>query len=50
MSTIKEIREARLKKLKAIESAGFLGYPGTVRRTHTCYEALKNFDMLSKKK
>ncbi|MDD3072213.1 MAG: lysine--tRNA ligase [Candidatus Pacebacteria bacterium] len=49
MSTIKEIREIRLKKLKAIRNAGFLAYPGTVKRTHACYEALKNFEELSRK-
>ncbi|MDD5606265.1 MAG: lysine--tRNA ligase [Candidatus Pacebacteria bacterium] len=38
MATIDEIRKNRLKKLEKIESA----YPVFYKRTHTCFEALKN--------
>jgi lysyl-tRNA synthetase class 2 len=47
MATIDEIRKTRTKKLKAIESAGFLAYPGQIKRTHTCKDALKNFSKLT---
>ncbi len=48
MSAIEEIRKIRLGKLKAIESAGILAYPGKTKRTHNCQEAVDNFDKLSK--
>jgi lysyl-tRNA synthetase, class II len=47
MSTIEEIRKIRLEKLKAVESAGILAYPGKTKKTHNCEEALKYFDKLS---
>ena len=47
MSTIEEIRKIRLAKLKAIESTGILAYPGKTKRTHSCEDALENFDKLS---
>ena len=50
MATIDEIRKNRIKKLKAIESAGFLGYPGQTKRTHTCQEALESFSKLTRSK
>lgn len=50
MATIDEIRKNRIKKLKAIESAGFLVYPSQTKRTHTCEQALKNFSKLFRKK
>jgi len=50
MATIDEIRKNRLKKLKGIESAGLLAYPGEVKRTHTCVQALEVFSKLSKAK
>ena len=50
MATIDEIRKIRLKKLKAIESAGFLAYPGQTKRTHACKEALENFSKLARMK
>jgi len=50
MATIDEIRKIRLKKLKAIESAGFLAYPGKTKRTHTCSQALEDFGKLSRAK
>jgi len=50
MATIDEIRKTRLKKLKAIESAGLLAYPGQTKRTHSCAEALDDFGKLSRSK
>ena len=50
MANIDEIKKIRLKKLKSIESAGFLGYPGEVKRTYTCQEALDKFSKFSKDK
>ena len=50
MATIDEIRKIRLKKLKAIESAGFLAYPGRIKRTHTCKEAIESFSKLARLK
>jgi lysyl-tRNA synthetase class 2 len=48
MATIDEIKKNRIKKLKVIESAGFLGYPGQTKRSHSCRQALEEFDKLSK--
>ena len=50
MASIDEIKKIRLKKLKAIENAGFLAYPGQTKRTHTCEEALENFSKLARLK
>jgi len=50
MATIDEIRKNRFKKLKAIESAGFLAYPCEVKRTHSCEEALEDFSKLARSK
>jgi len=50
MATIDKIRKNRLKKLKAIESAGFLAYPGQTKRTHACAKALEDFGKLSRSK
>ncbi len=50
MATIDEIRKIRLKKLKVIESAGFLAYPGQTKRTHTCSQAIEDFGKLSRSK
>ena len=50
MATVDEIRKTRLKKLKAIESAGFSAYPGEVKRTHLCEEALSGFSKLARSK
>ncbi|RLF03803.1 MAG: lysine--tRNA ligase [Thermoprotei archaeon] len=50
MSTRGEIREIRLRKLKAVQQEGYSPYPGVVRRTHTCKEAEENFTYLSQKK
>lgn len=48
MATIDEIKKSRLAKLKAIENAGLLAYPGEVKRTHTSKEALDDFSKLAK--
>jgi len=50
MATIDEIRKIRLKKLKAIESAGFLAYPGKTKRTHACGQSLEDFGKLARLK
>jgi len=50
MATIDEIRKNRLKKLKAIENAGLLTYPGQTKRTHSCFQALEEFSKLSRAK
>lgn len=50
MATVDEIRKNRLKKLKAIQSAGLLAYPSQTKRTHTCEQALEDFNKLSKAK
>jgi lysyl-tRNA synthetase class 2 len=49
MATIDEIRKARLKKLKSIESAGILAYPGTTKRTHKIAEAVEGFSKIKKR-
>ncbi|GAI08835.1 unnamed protein product, partial [marine sediment metagenome] len=49
-ATIDELRKIRLKKLKAIEKAGFSAYPEKTRRTHKIEETLKNFSKISKTK
>ena len=35
MATIEEIRKERIKKLEALERAGFSVYPLSTKRTHT---------------
>ncbi len=50
MATIDEIRKTRLKKLEAIQRAGFNAYPEKTKRTHTIYQALKDFNALSRSK
>ncbi|MCK4355375.1 lysine--tRNA ligase [Candidatus Parcubacteria bacterium] len=42
------LRKIRIQKLEAIQRAGINPYPGTVKRTHTITEALKDFAKLSK--
>ncbi|MDD5098100.1 MAG: lysine--tRNA ligase [Candidatus Pacebacteria bacterium] len=49
MSTIEEIRENRIEKLKKLESAGLSAYPIETKRTHEIKEALESFESLSKK-
>jgi len=50
VATIDEIRKNRLKKLKAIESAGFLAYPGETKRSHFCLQAVEDFSKLARLK
>ncbi len=50
MATIDELRKIRLKKLKAIQKAGFLAYPIKTERIHKITEALGDFSKLSRLK
>lgn len=50
MSTLDEIRNKRLEKLKNLQNSGFSPYPILTKRTHTIEEALKNFTDLSRQK
>jgi len=50
MATIDELRKNRIKKLEAIQKAGFLAYPEETKRTHKIVEALENFTKLEKSK
>lgn len=52
MRPLDELKKSRLKKLAAIEKAGFNPYPAKTGRTHSCLEILKKFNELknSKKK
>jgi len=47
MATIEEIRKERIKKLEALERAGFSAYPLSTKRTHTIAQTLKSFPKLS---
>ncbi len=47
---MEELKTIRLKKLKAIEAAGFLAYPAKTKRTHCCEKALADFPALSRSK
>jgi len=49
MATIDQIKKARLKKLKAIESAGLLVYPTTTKRTHTAKEVIEKFSKIKER-
>src|SRR3989339_71960 len=48
MATIEEIRQVRLKKLEALQKAGFSAYPVKVKRTRTIAEVLERFPELVK--
>ena len=50
MATIDELRKTRIKKLEAIQKAGFLAYPIKTKRTHRIVEALESFANLEKTK
>jgi lysyl-tRNA synthetase class II len=50
MATIDELRKTRIKKLEAIQKAGFLAYPTETKRTHRILEALEDFNNLEKTK
>ncbi len=47
---LEDIRENRLKKLKAILNAGLLAFPQRTQRTHLISEAISNFRELSHQK
>ncbi len=46
MASIEELRAERIKKLEALEKAGYNPYPTNSRRTHSIEEAFKNFSDL----
>ena len=48
--TLEEIRKIRIKKLKALEMAGFPGYPAKTKRAYRLSDALINFNKLTKTK
>lgn len=50
MATKGELRKTRLKKLKAIESAGFSAYPIKTKRTHKIAKTLESFTKISRAK
>ncbi|MBI2049834.1 MAG: lysine--tRNA ligase [Candidatus Staskawiczbacteria bacterium] len=50
MPTINELKKVRLKKLRALEKAGFLTYPAKTKRTHSINEVLDDFSKLVKSK
>jgi len=50
MTTIDELRKTRIKKLEAIQKAGFLAYPIKTKRTHRITEALESFANLERTK
>src|SRR3989344_7860164 len=50
MSSINEIREARIKKLKLLRSKGINPYPAESKREITLLEAIDGFDELEKNK
>lgn len=50
MSSLQSIKEIRLKKLANIRRAGINPYPAKTKRTHTCREALDDFEKLAREK
>ncbi len=50
MATIDELKKNRIKKLEAIQKAGFLAYPGRTKRTHKISEIINSFSKISKTK
>ncbi len=50
MSSISEIRKNRIRKLQAIQRAGFSAYPSQTKRTHTCEQVIDDFSKLSRVK
>ncbi len=50
MATIDELRKIRLKKLAAIQKAGFFAYPLGTKRTYKISQALNDFKKLSRTK
>ncbi|MDP2927178.1 MAG: lysine--tRNA ligase [bacterium] len=45
--TLEEIRKTRLEKLRALNQAGFSGYPSETKRTHQVGEAIEGFKELA---
>lgn len=50
MSSIQSIKKNRIKKLENIQKQGINPYPARVNRTHTCEEAIDQFEKLAKEK
>jgi len=50
MATLKDFREERLRKLKALQDLGINPYPADAHRTHNTLDIITNFDKLSGKK
>ncbi len=50
MSSIQEIKKARIKKLENMRKKGINPYPTKVRRTHQCQEAIDQFEKLMAEK
>ena len=50
MSSIDEIRDARIKKLKLLKEKGYEAYPAESKRELSLNEAIENFDALEKSK
>lgn len=48
MPKLSELRKTRLKKIAALEKAGFSAYPGKTKRTHSIGLALKDFAKLAR--
>ncbi|NTV44769.1 MAG: lysine--tRNA ligase [Candidatus Yonathbacteria bacterium] len=46
MASIEELRAERVKKLELLKEKGMSPYPITSHRTHSCADALSNFDAL----
>jgi lysyl-tRNA synthetase class 2 len=50
MSSIKSIKQARLKKLENIRKAKVNPYPAKAKRTHTCQQVIDKFEQLMTEK
>ena len=48
MAGIEDLRAARMQKLERLQKAGFLAYPGVLKRTHTVIQVLDDFAKLAK--
>ncbi len=48
MAGIEDLRAARMQKLERLQKAGFLAYPGVLKRTHMVAEVLDDFAGLAK--
>src|SRR3989344_6240646 len=48
MAGIEDLRAARMQKLERLQKAGFLAYPGVLKRTHTVIQVLDDFVGLAK--